>query len=59
MTLNERRVTPPGPFWGATRRDGAFFRRSVLPLAYGLGVHRTHGALIGEKMASVAVIKLV
>ena len=31
MTLNERRATPHGPFWGANRGDGAWFRGAGKP----------------------------
>ena len=59
MTLNERRETPAGRIWGATRRDGAIFRRPALPLAYARQVHGARGALSCKKMAAVAAVSIV
>jgi hypothetical protein len=32
MIQNERRATPSGPFWGATRRDGSLFPQDGVAL---------------------------
>ena len=55
---NERRVTPSGPFWGATRRDGAIFPQlCVAPRLCSL-LHSARYALICEKMASGNTLRI-
>ena len=58
MTLNEQRATLAGPFWGATRRDGAIFPQlCVAPRLCSL-LHSTRYALICEKMASGDTVRI-
>jgi len=59
VTLNERRATPHGPFWGATRGDEAIFPRPALQFAYVQQVQSAHCALFRKKMATVAGVFFV
>jgi len=59
VTLTEHRVTSAGRLWGATRRVGAIFRSSALPLAYVQQVHSARGAWSCKKMVAVAGVSIV
>jgi hypothetical protein len=59
VTLIERRVTPAGRIWGATRRDGAIFPQAGVAARLGTADTRRSRRLVLQKMAAVAGASIV